>query len=256
MHDAGHRAIFVSPGTNDLFGTLVTSFLGVSYDWWRPKHNEHHANPNQEDEDPDFAIPFLSFTKERFRQQKGFAKLLSKYQMYLYFPIGTLVVFTIRKNSLEYLVKQRLFLSIVFLLVGVFAWFLLPFFLFPLSKAIVFLIVQNVITGLYLFNIFAPNHKGMPYIAKGVKISFFEHQVMTARNIYGHWLTDFIYMGLNYQIEHHLFPNCPRNKLHKITPYLLEICRKVKLEYTQVSVLESNKIILRELKQIAATAKS
>lgn len=105
-----------------------------------------------------------------------------------------------------------------------------------------------------MYNIFAPNHKGMPQLPKDIKISFMEHQIMTTRNIYGHWLTDFVYLGLNYQIEHHLFPNCPRNKLKLITPYVEDICRKMNLEFTRVSVLESNKIILSELNRIAKTA--
>jgi fatty acid desaturase len=77
---------------------------------------------------------------------------------------------------------------------------------------------------------------------------------MTSRNVDGHWLTDFVYMGLNYQIEHHLFPNCPRINLPKITPYVKEICKKMKLEYTSVSIIETDKIILKELNDVAKAA--
>jgi fatty acid desaturase len=105
--------------------------------------------------------------------------------------------------------------------------------------------------GFYLSNVFAPNHKGMPQIADGTAISFLELQITTSRNITPGWLVDLVYFGLNYQIEHHLFPTCPRSKLKQITPYVLEVCARTHLAYTQVGVVESNRIILRELNAIA-----
>lgn len=56
-------------------------------------------------------------------------------------------------------------------------------------------------------------------------------------------------MGLNFQIEHHLFPNCPRNKLNLIAPYIQEICKKHRLDYLQMGPVESGKFILLELKK-------
>ena len=119
---------------------------------------------------------------------------------------------------------------------------------FPVWKALLFLVLTNNLGSLYLTNIFAPNHKGMPQLGRGVRFSFLEQQIVTARNIYGHWLTDFVYLGLNYQIEHHLFPDCPRNKLRFVTPYVVSLCRKYRLPYTQFTILESNSQILKELK--------
>lgn len=138
---------------------------------------------------------------------------------------------------------------------GMFLWYILPFFIFPFWKAFLFFILTNEVAGFYMLNIFAPNHKGMPQMEKEVKISFLEHQIMTARNIYGHWLTDYLYLGLNYQIEHHLFPNCPRNKLNNITPYVRAICRKYKLSYAQMGIIESNRFILSELKKTSQLTK-
>jgi delta8-fatty-acid desaturase len=61
-------------------------------------------------------------------------------------------------------------------------------------------------------------------------------------------------IGLNYQIEHHLFTHCPRNKLKLLTPYVKRICKKYGLEYTDVGIVETNKIILRELNEVALSA--
>src|SRR5207253_9461069 len=98
--------------------------------------------------------------------------------------------------------------------------------IFPLAKVLVLFAVVHRTMGFYLSNVFAPNHKGMPQIAEGTEISFLEQQISTSRNITPGWLVDFVYFGLNYQIEHHLFPTCPRSKLKQITPYVLEICAR------------------------------
>jgi fatty acid desaturase len=257
LHDAGHRTIFKSTVMNDVVGYVCGSLLAMGYSGWKLKHNMHHSHPNQEEEDPDLDLPLLSFTKSRLKRKKGFAALIKKYQAYLYYPMGSFVGFSVRIESIKNLLKNytsKKIWEFIILGIGIFIWFILPFFVFSLPKSTLLFFVVNFTIGFYLLNVFAPNHKGMTQFAKNVKISFMEQQIMTSRNIYGNWLTDFLYMGLNYQIEHHLFPNTPRNKLKKITPFVLAICRKRNLEFTQTTILQSNKMILSELHQIALTA--
>ena len=74
-------------------------------------------------------------------------------------------------------------------------------------KAVVFIIVQQGLFGLYLGCSFAPNHKGMPILDAADQSDFLRRQALTSRNVRGGWLTDFALGGLNYQIEHHLFPS-------------------------------------------------
>lgn len=254
LHDAGHRAMFKSNFMNDIFGNIFGAILAMGYNQWKWKHNQHHAHTNQEDEDPDVDLPLLCFTPERWQGKSDLSKKISKYQAFFYYPFGSLVVFSVRIANIRYIFSRRgpktWIQSFVYAL-GIAFWFIVPFMVFDFSKAIVALLVVNATAGFYLLNVFAPNHKGMPQIKKGVKLSFFEQQVITSRNIYGNWFTDFIYMGLNYQIEHHLFPNCPRNKLPAARIYTMEICKKMGLEYTEVGIIETNKIIVSELHQIA-----
>lgn len=256
LHDAGHRAIFKTTLMNDIFGHFFGASVAIAYGSWKIKHNLHHAHTNQEDEDPDLEVPF-SFTEDRYKGRRGIVGFIRKNQAYLYFPLGSLVWLSLRTSSMKFLLRnfkwKRLWEMGMFLLaLGV--WFLVPFIVFPLGKALFLLLFVNSLIGLYLLNVFAPNHKGMPQLGKGVRISFIEHQILTSRNIRGHWLTDFIFMGLNYQIEHHLFPNTPRNKLRLITPYVLAFCREKKMDYTNVSAWKSNKIILSELHHVSKTS--
>jgi fatty acid desaturase len=64
-------------------------------------------------------------------------------------------------------------------------------------------------------------------------------QVVTARNIRSSYLTDFLYGGLNYQIEHHLFPTMPCKALRRARPITIEYCREVGLPYHEVGVFRS-----------------
>jgi hypothetical protein len=120
---------------------------------------------------------------------------------------------------------------------------------------VLLLATVHISMGLYLSNVFAPNHKGMPQVAPGASISFLEQQVVTTRNVKPGLFTDFIHMGLNYQIEHHLFPTCPRRNLKRLTPYVLQACEDLGLPYTQVSFAESHQRIISRLAHVAKCAR-
>ena len=64
-HDAAHRQIFKSAAWNEWTARLVSgAVLGLSYGWWRGKHNSHHAAPNQVGRDPDISSGLLAMTQE------------------------------------------------------------------------------------------------------------------------------------------------------------------------------------------------
>ena len=82
-------------------------------------------------------------------------------------------------------------------------------------QAIVFVAVQQGVFGFYMGCSFAPNHKGMPILSPEQQPDFLRRQVLTSRNVRGGRLVDFALGGLNYQIEHHLFPSMPRPSLRR-----------------------------------------
>lgn len=259
LHDAGHNAIFKSNNLNSFLGHIVGFITAVGFRYWKPKHSKHHAKPNEEESDPDVDIPVLSFTEKRYLEKRGLARLLRRYQAYIYLPLGMLVSFSLRIESFKHYKKIltiNLLPEFMLLISSLFAWFALPFVLFGFLKAVLFLVIFNMVSGIYMFHLFAPNHKGMPIIGKDAKISFLEQQIVTSRNVKGGWLVDFIYMGLNYQIEHHLFSSCPRNKLNLLTPYVKEVCAKFNLPYSSTSMIESDRLIISELHQVATSVEN
>ncbi|RUM51522.1 MAG: hypothetical protein DSY87_09240 [Methylococcus sp.] len=256
VHDAGHRAVFRTPLANDVFAHSCTLVFAACYSNWRINHNRHHASPNQVTRDPDMEIPY-GFTPHRFNKLSGFMGAIKKFQKYTYLPFGTMASLTMRYKRYDYFKENfgpSIYWEIALFFVSGFIRYIVPFVVLGFDKACLFLVVSTLFEGFYMFNIFAPNHKGMPEIGPGVRLSFLEQQVRTARNVRGHPITDFVYLGLNYQIEHHLFPDTPRNNLRKLKPHVEEVCRKTGLHYSEAGVIESNRLILSELGRISQTA--
>lgn len=254
MHDSGHRAVFNSTRFNNLLGLATTGAIGMVFPNWVERHNLHHAHPNQEDVDPDMEIPFLALTRGDYSRKDPLQRFAARWQAYYYYPLGALVSFSNRLGSISYFLRHRSRPNLARLLLYLPAIFILfpgPFLLFPLDKAVYVFSLVHVSTGIYLASCFAPNHKGMLTIARDAHVSFLEQQVATSRNVRGGLLTDFMLVGLNYQVEHHLFPACPRNKLKRLAPFVRRVCEEQHLDYSEVSFLRTNRLIVRHLHNVS-----
>ena len=126
----------------------------------------------------------------------------------------------------------------------------LVFLVLSPDKAAVFLAIQLGLFGLYMGASFAPNHKGMPLVPKEVRLDFLRRQVLMSRNISGTPFLDFMMGGLNYQIEHHLFPSMPRPHLRRAAPIIAEYCRDRGVTYTETTLWQSYGIVLRYINRV------
>jgi fatty acid desaturase len=125
------------------------------------------------------------------------------------------------------------------------------YFLGPWSALLVLVIYKGV-GGAYMASVFAPNHKGMPQTDSGTRMDFVRTQVLTARNVRGHPLTDLWYGSLNYQIEHHLFPGMPRLNMRRAQPIIRQFCQEHGIEYYETSFIDSYRELLAFLNEIGA----
>ncbi len=80
----------------------------------------------------------------------------------------------------------------------------------------------------------------MPLLPPDGHLDFFRKQVVTARNIRGKVWPATLLGGLNYQIEHHLFPNMARPRLAKTRELVMEYCRVNDVTYTEMSFWRAN----------------
>ena len=126
-----------------------------------------------------------------------------------------------------------------------------------MSGALMFALVHHALTGLYMATIFAPNHKGMPLApTSNAATEFLRDQVLTARNIRGNRFIDFVYGGLNYQIEHHLFPSMPRNNLRRAHSFVQAYCVLHGVAYHETSLHESWREIVAHFGRVSRALSS
>ncbi|OJF12649.1 delta fatty acid desaturase [Couchioplanes caeruleus subsp. caeruleus] len=260
-HDAGHRQIFRSTRRNYRLGVALANLgVGFSYGWWVDKHNRHHAHPNDEDKDPDVGVGALIFTTRQARASGRIARRFYRYQAWTFFPLLLLEAINLRVSSLRYLLAGRdRSRSREALMIGlhVAAYLTAVFVVLPPGKALAFVAIHQALFGLYLGCSFAPNHKGMPPLSATDSADYLRRQVLTSRNVRGNWLTDFVLGGLNYQIEHHLFPSMPRGNLRRAQRLVKEFCADQHVSYLETGLFSSYAQALRHLDTIGrATAPS
>lgn len=254
-HDSGHKQIFRTRRANDVVGYVHSALVGLSYGWWVGKHNRHHANPNHEDEDPDIDMAVLSFSREQAVARRGFLRWMTKNQAYLFFPLLTLEGINLRRAGFQAVwqgtVKRRALEAV--LLAGQTAVYLVAVFavLSPL-KAVAFIAIHQALWGVYMGCAFAPNHKGMPTLSAGHSLDFLRRQVLTSRNVTGGPWLDITLGGLNYQIEHHLFPNMPCGNLRRARRIVQPFCAERGISYSECGPLRSYGYVLRHLHEVGA----
>jgi fatty acid desaturase len=258
-HDAGHRQILRSRQANYIVGVLHGNLgIGLSYGWWVSKHNRHHARPNQHGADPDVTLSVLAFTESQARAARGLARLAFRFQAYLFFPMLLGEAASLHVASIRALASRapryRAWESGL-LAVHVAGYLTAVFLVLPPVKAVVFILVQQGLFGLYLGSSFAPNHKGMPIMDASDRTGFLGRQVLTSRNVRGGLLTDAALGGLNYQIEHHLFPSMPRPNLRRSQALIREFCQQRDLPYCQSSLAGSYIQALRHLHSVGKSAR-
>ena len=256
-HDFGHRQFSFHASWKNDWVTLILGnlLLGISRQWWIDKHNEHHGHPNQIDVDPDVDIPLLAFEQEQALDKRGLTRFVVKYQAGLIFPLSLLQAFSMHRSSIQFLLEKKAKSTLAeALAMGAHftLYFGLLFSLLEPLQAILFIAVHRGLLGLYMVSIFAPNHKAMPVLDRHSQLDFLRRQVLTSRNVIAHPLTDFWYGGLNYQIEHHLFPRLPRNKLREAQSVTKDFCRDHSIAYHETSVLQSYREILQHLHEVGA----
>ena len=256
LHDAGHHQMFARKWKNTLVGFLTADLLlGMSYGWWVQKHNRHHANPNHVDLDPDINNPAIVYTQEQALRRRGPLRLLARYQAYLFFPLLGMLAWSMHAAGAAFLVSRRSryrWLEVPTLLAHAALYIGLMVYLMGPWSALLVILVHKAVGGFYLASVFAPNHKGMLQTDDESSLDFLRAQVLTSRNIRGSWWTDLMFGSLNYQIEHHLFPSMPRNRMREANVIVREFCKQTGVPYYETSVLQSYRELLDFLHSVGA----
>lgn len=259
-HDIAHRQVFGSARASGIAGRILGNLgIGMSYGWWSDKHTRHHANPNHQELDPDVSPDLLVWSTDQARGANGPARLVGRWQAFLFFPLLTLEGINLHVASVRALARPTMrhrVLEAALLLIH-FAGYVtaLLLVLSPL-RALAFAAVHQGLLGVYLGCTFAPNHKGMPEPAEEHRRDFLRRQVLTSRNVRGGRLVDAALGGLNHQIEHHLFPSMPTPNLRLARPIVRAYCAEVGVEYYETGLVSSYAEALRHLHRVGAPLRS
>lgn len=254
-HDSAHQQVFSTGRRNEWFSRILGNLgSGLSYGWWKRKHGRHHASPNTVGRDGDIATGALVFVPGEAEGRTGVTGWITRRQGWLFFPLLTVYAFVLHSNAVRTVardakVKHRTVEALLLTtrLIGFPALVLLT--LGP-GLGASFLAIQLAVFGVYMGASFAPNHKGMPLIPKDAKLDFLRRQVLTSRNIRGGLLVEWAMGGLNYQVEHHLFPRMPSMNLRKVRPIVRRFCAERDIPYTETGIVRAYGIVIRYLNDV------
>lgn len=246
-HDCLHQSVFMSRGLNYWLGGMYVGALlqGLSPRWWVEKHARHHAFPNgyleddatgeiiSYDEDID-TVPLLLWAPHL--KNKMSSKMLPYQHVYFIVILmmskwwwngRSLVLAWTRRSWVEYYVL--LFHLFLFTMVGGFWWY-----------------VRGMIVGGFLVSsVFVQSHNTRP--AQKNPEEFYTTQVRATRNLPLDIFTTWFTGGLNYQIEHHLFPRMPRHNFSHIQSQVEQTCLKHGLKYETVGLWKSWQTLVNHL---------
>ena len=248
MHDAIHGSYSSIPSVNKFLGNTM-NFLGGNSWVWHMQHNVlHHTYPNIDEVDDDIDNPPLLRMSPH---QKRYA--LHQYQhLYVWILYCFATLFWVTSKDYVMLLKykkrkilkkgefRRRLLHIVFWKVFYFTYLLITpiyFMNFHWSVILGMFLVMHLVAGISLSLIFQPAHvfQGTDYAEKQEKKlldrSWYKYQLETTTNFNLPSIVKYFAGGLNYQIEHHLFPYICHVHYQNLSPIVKRITKKHGLPY-------------------------
>jgi fatty acid desaturase len=255
-HDVGHLQVTRNATRMRLLGLVDGNLMGgMSFGWWVAKHNAHHAHPNDLQGDPDVRAGVLIFDADQAGERRGLAAWTTRHQAFLFFPflLGEAVNLHVAsarelfRAGLKRRVPEAALMIAHFVLYAALLLLTLTW-----VQAVLFVAIHKGVQGLYLGCSFAPNHKGMPTLDPSQAADPLLRQVLTSRNIRGGPFTDAALGGLNYQIEHHLFPSMPRANLRRAQPVVQRFCAERGIPYLECSAFASYAAAVRHLHEVGS----
>lgn len=262
-HDLGHSSVLEKRSSNYLLGTLVGNLLGgISNGWWRFSHQIHHVECNSIENDADIQhLPFMAIDREIIRKpfkstyhNKVFSAEgngLIKYQAYTFYPLMMLARFNLYAQSWIYLLTSRervpYRLLEMLTLAGFLYWY--TYYIMSIDNGILFLFLSHAFAGILHVQITLSHFISSVHHGK-FDGSWVEHTLKTTTDITCPWYIDWFHGGLQFQIEHHLFPRLPRCNLRVARQYVMEFALDNNLEYNEMGFGEANLILMYRLSNI------
>jgi fatty acid desaturase len=236
-HEAVHGAIRGRRAAAWVGQVFNTGLTALCYSYFCHIHRLHHPHCNDRSRDPDMQSRLFSMYEQSARGKTGLGCLVSRHQAVLIWILVWLQGFTLKIDSLEYLLRNaratRADQAAVLLHLAL--WFVPPVLALGFGDALLNYSLMTLLIGPYLGTVFLINHIGTRVIEPDESVSFFIHEISVTRNLGASRLDDFLFGGLNNHIEHHLFPSMATARLRSARPIVREFCTRHGIVYREMS---------------------
>jgi fatty acid desaturase len=245
-HEGSHRSFSASPFRNALLVYIVFPlFSGLGALYWHNKHDRlHHGHPNVEGKDPDIKpFPFVSSRGDHEKCGKGERWFQRHCQRWAFWPMSMLMAIGMRRSSILYLARypkqhgftRAWFIESACMVVHYTGWIVMPIVIWgPLLGLLAYGAIWGLV-GVSLALVFAPAHIGLPIMAE--QNHDWLHQVETTRDLELPRFISYFFIGLDYQVEHHLFPKIPHQNLPRAAAITADWCARHDVPYMSVPYL-------------------
>ena len=291
-HDLGHSGVTHNFYKDHLIGSLLSSVMGLSVGWWKSDHNTHHVVCNAIEHDPNIQLmPVLSITYKCFQAAKFWdsyhrkwvgmddaAHLLVSYQHLFFYPLMALARWNLYVQGLIYLIMQHdttHYRKTELAGIGVyFAWVFAVALSMPTwPQAVAWMFMSHGVAGILHVQIVLSHWSMHSYKGRAYNTADDEWYITTMRttmNVKTPPLLDWVHIGLQFQVEHHLFPRLPRHNLRIARDMVKEVVEKhfpagspeckrlfpLGVAYHEPGFFEGNLEMWRVLKDAAFAARS
>lgn len=226
-------------------------FLGLSATYWWHKHVVlHHPSPNVVGVDSDSdLLPWFAVTADEVDACGGLRRYYHRHLQFWLFPLALAAnCFGIQMGGWTYVIhslchsKQRKrshWIDAAGLILHFVIWAGLPLLFWPVPSVVAFYLLRSILLGYVMYAILAPGH--FPAEAQrttkeaALGVDFFAAQTCATVSFRTGMLGRFLCSGLEYQIEHHLFPNISHVYYPEVSLAVQAFCAQQGLPYRSYS---------------------
>ena len=276
-HDLGHSGVTHNFHLDHRIGSTLSGLMGLSTCWWKSDHNTHHVVCNAVEHDPNIQyLPVMAVTPHSFAKGPTFstyhkrwmgmdraARALVSYQHIFFYPlmavarinlyIQGLIYLIAKPDTIHYRALELCSLTVFFSWVG-FLVSCVPGW----RQRLLWVLVSHGVAGVLHVQIVLSHFAMRFYMGRAYNDKhdeWYVTQLKTTMNVDTWEWFDAIHIGLQFQIEHHLYPRLPRHNLRKARAMIIPLCEKYGFDYHEPGFFRGNYEMWRQLKDTALVAR-